>query len=62
MSAVDKLHPVQFRKETSDSDRDKHADLDAKGQDESEEFGYSDYDMADYQWNRKKHPDKPEVF
>ena len=62
MAATDNLHPVQFHKETSDSDIDKHAGLDAMGQDADAEFGYSGYDMADYQWNRNKHSDVREVF
>lgn len=65
MSADDYLHPVQFagKADKSDADRDKRAKLnDAKGADEDSEFGYSEYDMSDAQWNRKRHSDKPEVF
>lgn len=63
MAAPDNLHPVQFHRETSDSDIDRHAaDADVKGQDEASEFGYSEYDMSDAQWNRKKHTDEREVF
>jgi hypothetical protein len=42
---------------------DQQADAcDAKGADESAESGYSGYDMADYQWNRNRHSDKPDVL
>jgi hypothetical protein len=61
MSANENLHPVQFRREP-DEDYGSAAEYDAKGADESAEFGYSDTDQADYQWNRHKHSDKPEVF
>lgn len=61
MSATDNLHPVQFHREI-DRDYDENDRLDARGQDSNEEFGYSDYDMPDYQWNRNKHSDRPEVF
>jgi hypothetical protein len=68
MAASDNLHPAQFsgKADKSDRDRDKADEYDAKGADESDEFGYSDYDMADYQWNRAGHSTatniKPEVF
>lgn len=69
MTASDNLHPVQFpgKADTSDSDKDKRAaEMDAKGADEDAEFGFSDYDMSDYQWNRAGHGTstnpKPEVF
>lgn len=64
MAASDLLHPAQFpgRADKSDSDRDRAAEYDAKGADEDREFGYSEFDYSDNQWNRQKHSDKPEVF
>lgn len=64
MASSDYLHPVQFagKADRPDSDRDKAAEYDAKGADEDREFGYSEYDPSDAQWNRHKHSDKPEVF
>ena len=63
MAASDHLS-VQFagKADRSDSDRDKAAEYDAKGADEDSEFGYSELDYSDSQWNRKRHSDKPEVF
>lgn len=61
MSARENLHPVQFHHEP-DEDKDTAAEYDGKGADDAENFGYSAEDMADYQWNRHKHDDKPEVF
>lgn len=54
MSAHDALHPVQFagKADTSDSDRDKADAYDAMGADESDSYGYSDTDAADYQYQR----------
>ena len=64
MTATDHLG-VQFRPETSKSDRKserKAAEMDAKGADEQEAFGFSAIDISDNQWNRNKHSDKREVF
>jgi hypothetical protein len=52
VSAPDILHPVQFRREPDD-DYDKAAEYDAKGADETANFGYSDTDQADYQYDRQ---------
>ena len=51
MSARDNLHPVQFRLEP-DKDYDKADEYDAKGADETKNYGYSAEDMADYQYER----------
>lgn len=64
MATPDVLQPAQFpgKSDRSDSDRDKAAEYDAKGQDEAEEYGFDEYGYGDSQWNRTKHGDKPEVF
>lgn len=56
MVATDTLHPVQFR-QAPESKADKRAaakadEADAKGADENIRFGYSDQDIADYQYAR----------
>lgn len=55
MAARDALSPVQFPgpADTSDSDRDKAAMYDSLGADSDESYGYSDEDMADYQYDRQ---------
>lgn len=67
MSADDNLHPVQFPRDKDGHEDDKAAELDAKGSDSDAQFGYSAYDMADYQYERYGHGKTdtnpgPEVF
>jgi hypothetical protein len=66
VSATDSLHPVQFRREPDD-DYDKAAEYDGAGSDETANFGYSDVDLPDYQYERTgksktKTSPKGEVF
>jgi hypothetical protein len=69
MAARDSLSPLQFPgpADTSDSDRNKAAMYDGLGADSDESYGFSDADMADYQYERygKTETDtnpEPEVF
>jgi hypothetical protein len=51
---VSVLSPIQFpgKADTSDSDRDKAAEYDAKGSDSEGSYGYGEEGATDYQYQR----------